>query len=229
MAETDLAALLYRIYVDMFPTEQLARMMANLNIDTIQSLSLPSYTRASFVAFLCLVKGRVATNWEDAMEALLSRIESSTTLMTGRNYLQELYLYLHLLHVHSVGTFDDFSNFRARWGIEPRQGTPGLVSWQDMPPSLCLTLLVKVLRSALRVFTDSDPKEVGTTPVQAVVGDSSGGLTGWLNVFAAVQLVFGKLSTSGAHFSNDFKLHIEEDPRAWHGDGPLYVSFKVPS
>ncbi|KAK4154968.1 hypothetical protein C8A00DRAFT_42357 [Chaetomidium leptoderma] len=194
--ESAFASLLYQIHLDMFPGEHPASIaMAALNRQSLRRLSLPTNTRASFAALL-------------SMDALLSRIESSSALVMGRNGIQELYLYMHLLGVHSVDTLEDFPGHRVRMGMEPTRG-PGLPGWQDMPSSLCLTL--KVPRPALREMTDLDPKLVGTVPIQAVVQSSSGDLSSWQNMFSAVQLGFGKLSTGGSRFSNSFELNVKED------------------
>jgi hypothetical protein len=226
IGEDDLASILYKVYVDMFPSENLSRMVANANLRSLQDMSLPTYTRASFASFLSLIKRRILTDWERAMDSLLPRIQSSVELTNGTNYMQELYLYMHLLDVHSMDTFKDFANFRASMGIEPKGGG-GLAGWQDMPPSVCITL--KVPRSALREFTTPHPKNVGTIPVQAAVQASPGSASSWQNLFAAVQLCFGTLSTAGSRFSNSFEVSIKEDAAGWHGDCPLYVSFRVPS
>jgi hypothetical protein len=218
MEDGELASLLHRIYIDMFPSEDIARMMANLNPGSLHRISLPTYTRPGFVALLQLIKGRVVTDWDAAMHRLASRIESDPSLIVGSNYMQELYLYMHLLGIHSVGTFRDFPGFRMRMGIEPNKAF-GLPGWKDLPSSVCITL--KVPRSALGAFTDRDSTFVGTLPVQAVVsGSGSGRFSAWQNAFAAFQLGFGKLSTAGSRFSNSFTLKVDEDSQAWHGTTP---------
>ncbi|AEO58629.1 hypothetical protein MYCTH_95272 [Thermothelomyces thermophilus ATCC 42464] len=228
MDDEQLASLLYRVYVDMFPGENIGRMfsMATMNPESILHASLPTYTRASFVSFLVLVKKRIVASWDRAMDILLARIESNRTHLIGCLFLQELYLYMHLLDIHSVDTFKSFAKRDMGMGTAPK-GAPSIAHWQDMPSSVCITL--KVPRSALRVFTDPDFSTVGTIPVHGVVRDSSGGYVGWENYFAAVQLGFGSLSPSGIPFSNAFELVITEDYQGWHGNCPLFVSFRVPS
>ncbi|KAL2195570.1 hypothetical protein P885DRAFT_70208 [Corynascus similis CBS 632.67] len=170
--------------------------MASINPESTWHASLPTYTRANFVSFL-----------DRAIDILLARIECNSTLLTGRHYMQVLYLYMHLLDI--------------------RSGTPSVAHWQNMPPSVCITL--KLPRSALQVLTEPDPSTVGNLPVHGMVRDSSDGLMGWEDHFAAVQLGFGSLSIEGVPFSNTFKLSITEDHKGWHGNCPLFVSFRVPS
>ncbi|KAK4041637.1 hypothetical protein C8A01DRAFT_34362 [Parachaetomium inaequale] len=122
MEEGALASLLYQIYVDMFPDEHRARTVGNSTSRGALRHSLPLYTRLSFVALLRLLKGRVVTDWGRAMDDLLARIESNVTLMMGKYYLQELYLSMHLLDIHSVDTFKDFASLRAKMGIEAKCG-----------------------------------------------------------------------------------------------------------
>ncbi|KAH6855951.1 hypothetical protein B0I37DRAFT_65877 [Chaetomium sp. MPI-CAGE-AT-0009] len=224
--EGELAALLYRVYVDMFPMEQMTTLIGNATTEGLQDLSLPSYTRLGFLALVSLVKGRVVTDWHSTMDKLLSHIESDSSLMMGKHYLQEVYLYMHLLGLHSVHTFEDFASFRPMTGSGPTSN-PGLAGWKDMPSSVCITL--KVPRSELWPLTKPPPHDVVTTPVQAVMRSSPGSPRPWENNYAAVQLGFGKLSTSGSRFTSSFAVTIKEDFQGWHGGSPLYVSFRVPS
>ncbi|KAK4249019.1 hypothetical protein C7999DRAFT_30550 [Corynascus novoguineensis] len=217
MDEEELAFLLYRVYVEMFPGENMERMLsiASINPESTLHASFPTYTRANFVSFLVLVKKRIVACWDRAIDILLARIECNRTLLTGRHYMQELYLYMHLLDIHSVDTFRSFATRDIGIGTAPK-GVPSAAYWQNMPPSVCITL--KVPRSALRVFTEPDPSTVGNLPVHGVVRDSSDRFMGWEHYFAAVQLGFGSLSTEGVPFSNTFELSITEDHKGWHGN-----------
>ncbi|KAK4125785.1 hypothetical protein N657DRAFT_631994 [Parathielavia appendiculata] len=103
--EAELASVLYKLYVDMFPGEALLRIIASSTLRDAKRLSLSSNTRASFVSLLSLVKQRVVTNCDRAMGALLSKIDSNETLLVGMSFNQELYLYMHLLDMYSVDTF----------------------------------------------------------------------------------------------------------------------------
>ncbi|KAK3294192.1 uncharacterized protein B0H64DRAFT_324905, partial [Chaetomium fimeti] len=226
MDEGELAALLYQVYVDMFPLERLETFVANLTLGSHQDIPLPSYSRLGFLALVSLVKRRVVTGWDSAMDRLLSHIESKSDLVLGHHYLQELYLYMHLLGLHSVDTFKNFPGFRAMTGSGPTSGS-GLAGWQDMPSSICITL--KVPRSALEPMTKPPFHHIGTPFVQAVMRSSPRHPLPWENYYAAVQLGFGKLSTNGSRFTNSFAVTIKEDLQGWHGDSPLHVSFRVPS
>ncbi|KAL2138755.1 hypothetical protein VTI28DRAFT_6314 [Corynascus sepedonium] len=234
MDEEELASLLYRMYVEMFPGENIERMlsMASINPESTWHASLPTYTRANFVSFLVLVKKRIVACWDRAIDILLARIECNSTLLTGRHYMQELYLYMHLLDIHSVDTFRRFATRDIGIGTASK-GTPSVAHWQNMPPSVCITL--KVPRSALQVLTEPDPSTVGNLPVHGMVRDSSDGLMGWENYFAAVQLGFGSLSIEGVPFSNTFKLSITEDHKGWHGNyrdcdtDNVYISKNLPN
>jgi hypothetical protein len=49
------------------------------------------------------------------------------------------------------------------------------------------------------------------------------------SIFAAVQLAFGTVTTSGQRNSADLRVHVAEDKRGWMGSSPLIVSFYVPT
>src|SRR5947207_2055728 len=99
------------------------------------------------------------------MEAFLDLVETDSNLLVGRNYIQELYLYLHLLGVYSAPTFCQPYN-----SIDDVHDPEGIRAWKDLPPVVCITLAVP--RAKLRVFTDLRPEDLGTPLVQCVLGSS---------------------------------------------------------
>ncbi|KAK4141757.1 uncharacterized protein C8A04DRAFT_30601 [Dichotomopilus funicola] len=228
----ELAVVLCRVYNQLYPAENVLALLANMSLSKAQGASLPTYTRAGFAAVLKIIRGRVATDWDHAMGLFLELVERKGSMM-NTHYLQELYLYMHLLKVHSVETFSDFAGFRAEVmatsrGDNDNETWKRFLAWQNMPSSMVLTL--KVPRSALSALTQPDAKAIGTIPVHGVVrAPLDQFLHGWENFFPAVQLAFGTLSTSGTPFSNSFRVSIREDPTGWQGTSPLLVSFRVPS
>ncbi|KAH6634745.1 hypothetical protein B0J18DRAFT_486920 [Chaetomium sp. MPI-SDFR-AT-0129] len=228
----ELAVVLCRVYNQLYPAENVLALLANMSLSKVQGASLPTYTRAGFAAVLKVIRGRVATDWDQAMGLFLELVERKGSMM-NTHYLQELYLYMHLLRVHSVETFSDFAGFRAEVmatsrGDNDNENWKRFLAWQNMPPSMVLTL--KVPRSALSPLTQPDAKSIGIIPVHGVVrAPLNQSLDGWENFFPAVQLTFGTLSTSGTPFSNAFRVSIREDPTGWQGTSPLLVSFRVPS
>ncbi|KAK1764035.1 hypothetical protein QBC33DRAFT_596390 [Phialemonium atrogriseum] len=223
--ESGLAQVLHRIYLQMFHGAGWSQSFAS----KLQSLFFPQlYNRPVFASLLCLVKSRVTVDWEKTMDILVGLIESnSNKLPLEVGYLQELYLYLHLLGVHSVDVH------RRPFNTGPITTPTGDVrDWRNMPSAVCIIL--KVPRAILAAFTDDDPLKFfikfGTPPVHCLVQSSSAStIKPWLNFFPTVQMGFGQLSASGARHSSDFKLHITDDPLGWHGDSPLFVSFRAPA
>ncbi len=228
IAKDDLVAILYRVHGEMFRSEQIVTRQILPTQRSVQRASSPSYTRAGFATFLSLVKSRIVTSqWDEAMDALCTRLESEPAVLLGvYNHVRELQVYMHIWDVYSVPLVNGLSVFYANLGVEVKD-LPGLASWHNVPPSVCVTL--KVPRSALDIFTKIQSESVGSIPVHAVVRDLVSGSAGLQNRFAAVHLCFGTLSTSGTPSSSSFQLSIHEDPQAWHGSCPLFVSFRVPS
>ncbi|KAH6632446.1 hypothetical protein F5144DRAFT_650490 [Chaetomium tenue] len=219
----ELAALLYQIYVDMFPVEQLQKMLDKPSLEWLEYASTIRHTRPGFLALVALVKGRVVTDWDSVMKRLFALVMSDRSLIIGNESLPELFLYMHLLGLHSIGPMKSFAQRRA---TDPRP-SPVLAGWENMPPSVCITL--KVPRSALRPLTDPPAHIVGTTPLQVTMWRSQESPLPFEYTFAALQLGFGTLSTSGSRFTDSFAVNINEDPQGWHGDSPLFVTFRVPS
>lgn len=137
-----------------------------------------------------------------------------------KNYIQELYVWFHLLDIYSVRTLKLPLN-RSANGIK----TKDLRDWENIPPIVCVTL--EVPRERLQVFTGGDGIKVGTPPVHCLVQGSSNGRP-WQNIFGAVQIGFGKVESRGTPFSASFEVGIS-DRLAWSGTSPLLVSFYAPT
>lgn len=138
----ELARVTFQIYQDMFEHQNMRKSLSSLNLMTLQKNSCPYYHRGSFAALLKFIKARIKTDWERMMDALLCLIEEDTTILMGRNYIQELYLHLHCFEVFSIPTF--------KTGFKHAKTdclTRGVGAWKDIPPVLCLTLVVQELGS----------------------------------------------------------------------------------
>ena len=219
----ELARILHQIYLKMFQHEDPSVLFSNISLLAMQNQSKLCYHRGSLASLLLLVKKRVTVDWEEVMKSFLDLVESHSNLLMGMNYMQELYLQLHLLDVYSVPTFGPSFN---------RLSNPAafndLRAWKDIPPAICLT--VKVPRAKLAAFTKTPPMKLGTPIVHCILQASRSYLgRAWQNIFAVVQLAFGKISTSGSRDDDNFTITVTEDPRGWKGESPLLVSFMAPS
>lgn len=139
----------------------------------------------------------------------------------GLNYIQELYLYLHILDVHSAQVFT-----RTEPVENPAAG--GISGWKDLPGIVCITL--QVPRKALGTFTIPKPTEIGTPIGHCTVQSSSRWTIGrWQNIFSGIQISFGTISTAGTIHTNDYAVQVIEDDMRWQGESPIVVSFNTPS
>jgi hypothetical protein len=218
-----LAHVFYNVYLEMFQWEDLMYTYSNIDLQCLQKQSLLQYHRANYASFLRLAKTRVATNWNEVISILLGLIESNANIRVGRDYLQEFYLYLHLFGLYSVDALSSHYN------CDEIVGTTGdLRDWRDMPPVVCVTL--KIPREKLSVFTNLDSSKLGTPLIHCIVESSPAFSTGQRqNLFAAVQLSFGNVTTAGNPHSETFEIHIIEDDRGWNGQSPLLASFHCPT
>ena len=218
---TGLATILYHTYLKMFENEDIVQMMSNITMLKLQRFSLPVYQRASFVAFVSILKSNINVDWEKTIRAFLDLIERNVSHLMTKNYIQELYVWLHLLNVYSVDTLKTPLN-SAGHDSKSRD----LRDWKNMPPVVCVTL--EVPRERLKLFTDGDVMKIGTPPVHCLVQSSSDGRP-WQNIFGAVQIGFGKVKTCGTPFSGSFEVGIVEDMAGWSGTSPLLASFYAPA
>jgi hypothetical protein len=220
--ETDLAHILHKVYRNMFQHEDILSLFKDLDKLKIERSSTLHYHRGSFVVFLRLLRSRVSVaDWHDLMNRTLGMIENDSTITMGRNYIQELYLYLHTLNLYTVPVFT-----RTQYVENPAAG--GIARWKDLPEIVCLTL--QVPRKILSALTGPKSTEIGTPIGHCIVQSSSTSTVGrWQNIFSGIQIAFGTISIVGKIHTNDFKIQVAEDDLRWQGKSPLVVSFKTPS
>ena len=199
--QLDLAHLLYQVYREMFQHQDMGKLFSKIDIMSLQNSSNPHYHRGSFASFLRLVKSRVSADWEKVMDALLDLVKNDPTILMGSNYFQELFVQLHLLGVHSVSTLQQSLNHTSHC-----QASKDLRAWKDIPAVICITL--KVPRPKLGVFTKLSATKFGTPIVHCILKPPSTYIgRPSQNIFAAVQLAFGTITTSGLRNSADFRVH----------------------
>ncbi|CAI7647333.1 unnamed protein product [Penicillium viridicatum] len=215
-----LEKVLHHVFLKMFANEDVLQSVAK--VASGQSPSQSTYNRASFVAFICLVKTRTSTGWNKTMEALVDLIDQDTTLAIAHVYKQGMYLWIHMKGLYSLNIFKippNAVNFHGQNGA--------LQSWRNMPPIVSVTL--RVPRSKLSPFISKIIKVGCTPPLHGILESSPRSANQWQHMFAATQIGFGTLKTKGFRFSNSFELEINEDQVGWSGNSPIFLSFYVPS
>lgn len=215
-----LAYVLHHVFLKLFPNEDALRLFVTRG--SPQMPSLPTYNRASFVAFLCLVKTRTSTDWNTTMATLLDLIDHDTRLPFAHTYRQELQLWMHMQGLYSVNTFRSTPN---PLNHHPQTGT--LKDWQNIPPMVSVTL--RIPRSTLGPFI-AKTMEIGfAPPLHGVLHSSAQAADQWQHMFAATQIGFGSVKSKGSRYSDSFKIEIDEDQFGWTGKSSMFLSFYVPS
>ena len=212
IAATDIARVLYQVYLRMFQFEDVKRFIGKSTFSEIQSMSSPAFHRGSFVMFLSYIRARVAVDWGEVIRRFFEMLDGDTTLLIGPQYLQELFTMMHVHNIHTVDVLR-FSSHDVS-AVEP-------------PPVLSVTL--KVPRSRLTTFTRRPLSELGTPPVLCVV-QSSNSYDGkrWQNFFACVHMMFGKITTVGVDSADSLQVSVEPDTKGWSGNSDLIVCFYAP-
>src|SRR4051812_47208564 len=186
----------------MFRHEDMQQLFSKLDITALGKHSCPNYHRGSLAALLRFVRDRGVLNWEEVMKVFLDLVENDTTILMGMNYMQELYLQLHILKVYTVSTLQPpFNHYKKN------QGLKSLCAWDDLPPAVCITL--KIPRTKLQVFSSLPPAKLGTPIVRGILQSSDTSFSRqWQNIFAAVHLAFGDIMTYASRDEENFKLSI---------------------
>jgi hypothetical protein len=218
--EIELAQAIFQVYRKMFEHEDVASLLSS--IDRLKMLKNSSlhYHRGSLASFLCFVKQRVITDWDKTMSTLLDLVERNCYIALGGNYLQELYVQLHLFGVYTAHrfreTFIRYSN---------SQSLRDLCPWNHIPEVVCITL--RVPRPNLGFLRALSPADINTPPIHCSLC-SVHSIEPWLHLFAVTQLAFGEITASEPRSGEDF-VNIREDRLGWNGSCPMFVSFYVPS
>lgn len=161
------AQILFQVYLKMFQHENTGLVFSKINLQALKNNSCPHYHRGSLAALLALVKRRVSVEWDKMIDKFLDFVENDPSLLMGKNYIQELYLHLHIFEVFSVSTFKPSFTLG---GNSPRR--KDMSAWQDTLSVVYITL--KVSRARLGAVTEIPYGEFGTPLVQCVLQSSRG-------------------------------------------------------
>ena len=220
---SDLAQVLHEIYVNMFPNENIRHLFQNLDIQKIKSSSTIHYHRATFAALLRCVKSNIEADWTKLMRHLLDLIEAGSNLLLGRNYIQELYLHLHLFGLYSVETL--MPAFTKFWHAPRLSATD---RWKVKPSAVCVTMVVP--RAQIDMILRIPVKKLGTPCLSCTIQSSERAPQGtWHNIFAALQVGFGRIVPQGLPHNDSFNISVVADFDGWNGTSSLIVSFLVPT
>jgi len=216
--EEDLSRTLYEMYLHMFPRENLKQTFAELTMRRL-TISTPHYTRASFAALLQTVKSTVNCDWTRVMANLIDLIGADRHLIVGRNFMQELYTYLHLFDLYSVDTLQPGCE-----PFSPPSASNFIHEWNDRPPVVCVTIVVP--RNKLDLISRMTLQELGTPRLCCSVESARWGT--WHNMFATLQVGLGHVEARGSQGDDSFHVDFVLDKDGWLGRSDLVVSFLVP-
>jgi hypothetical protein len=219
----DMSRMLYSIYQAMFCHEDIRTLMTSMKIQGIGKLSNPYYNRASFAALLKYVKTNVVIEWDKTINLFLGVLEEDVSPSSvSRNYLQELYLYLHLSGIYTAQVLRDGAP-----KLFNLEAANHLSSWDNVPPVLCITF--EIPRDKLKALKEMPRGTLGTPSLCCTVQSSRASPRQWSNNFSAVQLAFGHIIPVGSKIDADFRVDVKEDPDSWAGKSPLVMSFFIPT
>ncbi|KAF9480196.1 hypothetical protein BDN70DRAFT_857261 [Pholiota conissans] len=214
-----LADLFFAVYLQMFDDEDVRRhatVIATRTPPTDQLLEEPTrFTRATFAAFLALVKGSVKVDWAETMEILVDFVCNDEILMTGINNFEDLMCQMYMRNLFTAETFtseylESVRTPRDRFG-----------QWKDVPLIVCVML--RIPRHRMRRIEHMNPSEISAPRLQCNIIDGSK----FCNCFWSVYFNFGKIYVSDT--DGEPCVSIEEDPSGWTGDSDLIASFYVPT
>ena len=157
------------------------------------------------------------------MDHLLDLIHADSNLVLTRNYKQELYLHLHIFGLHSVESLKPAST--KSW----RSPLPSTIDrWKVKPSVVCVTMVVP--RAQMDAFLRISAKKLGTPCLSCTIQSSERAPQGtWHNMFAALQVGFGRIIPQGLPHNDSFNISIIADSNGWNGKSSLIVSFLVPT
>lgn len=221
----ELSHLLYRVYLKMFRHEDMDLHLRDKHFQTGRKTPTPKYHRGSFVAFICAISHRVIVEWRETIIAFLQLVNNDSTLTAEMNFVQELYVMLHIFGIYLEPTLVEFPAHSADSGEDPLFEVARIRLAKI--PATCITL--RVPRANLDSLASKiQPLKHGTPPVHCVLQSTcTSGDGAWRYSFAVLQLAFGEVKRSDPG-ERAVALHFVEDEQGWAGDSPLLVSFWAP-
>lgn len=224
----ELAAYFLGIYKKMFAQEDISTMFSRMQRMQSKhySTDMQRYTRAAIVGLLRLVKTKVLTDWDCAMDKFLELVETDRSLLVGSNSLQELNMHLALLGVWTVPvlaggprTIQNQFNLPLR----PRTSDKGVLGEANPPPFVYIIMAIP--RKQLKVFTDAKAETMGTPGMHISVKQQFG-MNQYENCFYSFHCYFGIFRYDE---KSDNGLTCEEDQRGWQGSSDLVIICAVPT
>lgn len=215
----DLVKLVMHLHDNMFQHEDLAYNLNNLGMLDIEEMSMPTYNRASFVSVLAYLKRVVTTDWSAFNILLYNTTASPGKSLIGGNYLQDLYVQLHLQNVLSVDIL--------KRPLDKRVASHSLLPLKDLndiPAVLCLT--IKAPAGSVRYVVENMGDGIGIPSLCCTIENMQGG---WSNVFSSVQAGFGKIKAKPPEPRQLPTLEVQEAIVDWNGKSSMVVSVYVPT
>lgn len=213
---TQLARLLFSVYLQMFSYEDTMSMFRNLgDVTDFWDKSSVHYSRESFALFIHYLKDTIEADWPRVVEALLFMVSSDRQLMMGLNHYQELLCHLHLLGIYSEDIFN-----RQTPALLKNRRMGRLCGWREIPPTVCIVL--QIPRSKLEPL--DDPTMPKTPVLNAEIVSMS---ANFHNAFSSLYVAFGTVTIDDK--GEDSQVSLIEDPRGKLGQSSLVVAFYVPT
>ncbi|KAF9476997.1 hypothetical protein BDN70DRAFT_838433 [Pholiota conissans] len=213
--EAQLAKIFMGLYLRMFADEnQMRNAKKRGDSETLHKQNIVHYNRASFVAFLDLVKGNVQVDWLRTMVLLIELIQNDHTLMIGMNNYQDLMCNLYLRNVHTLFVHT------SKYVESLRKADDRFHGWKDIPPIACVVL--KIPRKHLKRIENVDADQIQTPMLQCEVYGPN-----FHNIYSSIHLTFGDISTSVVN--GEPQVTVNQDSKGWNGNSPLIVTFYLPS
>uniref|UniRef100_D8PPJ1 MYND-type domain-containing protein n=1 Tax=Schizophyllum commune (strain H4-8 / FGSC 9210) TaxID=578458 RepID=D8PPJ1_SCHCM len=207
--------ILFSLYLHMFANESLEKMRERRSIEGSDDSSIVLDVRASFTAFLKLLKRRIQTDWLRAMKLLFDRIYADRSLMLGSNHFQDLFTQAHISGLYSFGYLAPI------FDMPPSSSNALFANWRDTP--LVVYLVMRVPRSAFQPLMDLPVSTVSTPMLQCELVARFQ----FHSIFSSMQLTFGDVALEGQ--GENAMAVISRDEEGWQGEAPVVVSLAVPS
>ncbi|KAI0006748.1 hypothetical protein F4779DRAFT_595194 [Xylariaceae sp. FL0662B] len=217
----DLAKVLFRVYVEMFEHEDpsnLAGLDREAKMEKLAKTAYPLFHRGGFAMLIRHIQASISTEWPVFRSHLMQMIaQDSQNLGTLRNlYMQELGVQLHIHGVYSESWLSD---------VKPESGIGRLHAWRKIPEVVCLTAVVP--RERINNLYSTKESMVNAPTFEGIL--ESDHSMGWQNLFACVQVIFGKVETSHDQDEDECRITVCQDPLGLEGNSDMIASFYVPS
>ena len=207
---SELAQYLYGVYSNMFADESWTSFVFAPDLLDRDLY----YIHAGLMSLLRCIKNSNIVDWSPFIRILMASIIEGPALNVSPHHLQSLCTHLDMFSLMPMVQMPNEWETK----VAASELTGPFQRWSDIPPVVCVTLVVP--REAVALFSKGE----GKPQCQLLLHSSASEEKFY---YPNVQMGFGTVDTTGEAFSDQYRINVTPGTKGWRGKLSLIVSAMV--